>query len=218
MNYSRYRSHARVLQWRMLVLFLYNSCSWNLTRFDSNFRRLSVAIVLRMTRQKRIRKTFSWRIENRWIDCLERDCMSEFFDFDIRSDRINEDRIDKRTDYLSKYFNIDRKRRSSIKKNMLNISEFDESFEIDLWLFLIVSYSEIWLFRVRYLTSSSADSKIFEWMWKLLIRECSLEIVNLDYFKQLLADCELSSCWLLWQSEKCSVQIVSNLSRILRQS
>ncbi len=174
---------------------------------SSRLHLLSEEIVLWMIRQRRMCWAFSWNIENRLIerniDCFE-NSTNECSDFDIRNVRIDDDRIDRKTDFLSKRSDFDMKwkEKHSIEMNILNNSEFDENFEIDLWVIWIDFVIEIESFRVRYLTWNLIDSETFEWMLSSSIRKCSLENVNQDYFRQSSVDYELSSCWLSWSLEK----------------
>jgi hypothetical protein len=100
---------------------------------------------------------FSWNIQSRLkekkIDCLENNTR-ECFDFDIRDVRINDDRVERKTDFLSKRSDIDIKweKKHSIEMNILNNSEFDENFEINLWVIWTDSVIEIEEFCVKYLT------------------------------------------------------------------
>jgi hypothetical protein len=155
----------------------------NLTRFDSRFRLLFEEVVLLMTRQKRM--IFSWRVERRSvnIDFLERDKRVDCLDFDIQNVRD----FDSRIDHSCKCLNVDIRERKKrlIEANILNNSDFDEDFEIDLWMIWVDFVIEIELFLVRCSTWRRTDSEIFWSMWKRLIRKCSLESVNEDYFMQL---------------------------------
>ncbi len=91
-----------------------------------------------------------YRDSEREFDCFENKSIV-YLDFDIPNDRIDEHWVaDKRIDNLSKHLDTNmRKEKNSIEEDILNNSAFDESFEIDFWVFALSFENESFFVKYR---------------------------------------------------------------------